>query len=163
MDSRDSLDRTPDSVDLTESPVKHTKTQKQIEKTNEDTSDNDTDEMIIYKTDELKKSTRKNINTLGKRAQDMKVKKSRTAEIYTMNIGRKRILKQRREKTLHNAKDRKLAEEYFLTASKASHKAHRSLKYTQKGRKSDNGLINSDDTNTTMIADNINNSSRQCG
>ena len=26
--SRDSLDRTPDSVDLTESPVKHTKTQK---------------------------------------------------------------------------------------------------------------------------------------
>ena len=28
VDSRDSLDRTPDSVDLTESPVKHTKTQK---------------------------------------------------------------------------------------------------------------------------------------
>ena len=26
VDSRDSLDRTPDSVDLTESPVKHTKT-----------------------------------------------------------------------------------------------------------------------------------------
>ena len=26
VDSRDSLDRTPDSVDLTESPVRHTKT-----------------------------------------------------------------------------------------------------------------------------------------
>ena len=39
---------------MTESPVKHTKTRKQIEKTNEDTSDNDTDEMITYETDELK-------------------------------------------------------------------------------------------------------------
>ena len=56
--------------------------------------------MIIYKTDELKKSNRKNINTLGKMAKDMTVKKSRTAKIYTMNIERKRILKQRREKTL---------------------------------------------------------------
>ena len=48
VDSRDSLDRTPDSIDLTESPEKNTKTQKCIEKTNEDTSDNDTDEMITY-------------------------------------------------------------------------------------------------------------------
>ena len=38
-----------------------------MEKTNEDTSDNDTDDMIIYKTDELKKSNRKNSNTLRKR------------------------------------------------------------------------------------------------
>ena len=157
MDSRDCLDRTPDSVDLTKSPVKHTKTQKQIEKTNEDTSDNDTDDTITYKTDELKKSNRKNINTLRKRAKDMKAKKSRTAKIYTMNIERKRISKQRREKTLQNAKDRKPAEEYFLTASKASCKAHRPLKYTQKGRKSDNGTINCENTNITMIADNINN------
>ena len=74
-----------------------------------------------------------------------------------MNIERKRILKQRREKTLQNAKDRKPAEEYFLTALKASRKAHRALKYTQKGRKSDNGSINSENMNTTMIADNINN------
>ena len=47
VDSRDSLDRTPDSIDLTESPEKYTKTCRQIEKTNEDTSDNDTDETII--------------------------------------------------------------------------------------------------------------------
>ena len=32
MDSRDSLDKTPDSIDLTESPVKHTNTQRQIER-----------------------------------------------------------------------------------------------------------------------------------
>ena len=45
--------------------------------------------MITYETDELKKSNRKNINTASK--------KGRTAKIYTMNIERKRLLKQRRE------------------------------------------------------------------
>ena len=69
VDSRDSLDRTPDSTDLTESPEKNTKTRKPIEKANEDTSDNDTDVMITYKTDELKKSNRKNVNTVKKRAE----------------------------------------------------------------------------------------------
>ena len=55
VDSRDSLDKTPDSIDLTESPVKHTNTQRQIEKINEDTSDNDTDEMIIFDGNKVKK------------------------------------------------------------------------------------------------------------
>ena len=98
--------------------------------------------MIICDADELKKTNRKNINALGKWAKNMKAKKSRTAKTYTMNIERKRILKQRREKTLQNAKDRKLAKEYFLTASKASCKANRASKDTQKGRKNDNGSIN---------------------
>ena len=154
VDSRDSLDRTPDSIDLTESPVK---SQKQIEKINEDTSDNHTDERIIYDADELKKTNRKNIDALGKRAKNMKAKKSRTAKTYTINLERKRILKQRREKTLQNAKDRKLAKEYFLTVSKASRKADRASKDTQKGRKSNNGLINGDNTNTITPVDNINN------
>ena len=48
MDSRDSLDQTPDSIDLTKSPVKHTCTQRYIEKINEDTNDNDTDKMITF-------------------------------------------------------------------------------------------------------------------
>ena len=100
VDSRDSLDRTPDSIDLTESPVKNTRTQKQIEKTNEDISDNDTDDMITYETDELKKTNRKKSNALGKRAKNTEVKKGRNVKIYTMNIERKRILKQRREQTL---------------------------------------------------------------
>ena len=97
MDSRNSLDRTPVSIDLTESPVRHIKTRKQIEITNEDTSDNDTDETITYETDELKKSNRKNINTAKK--------KGRTAKIYTMNIERKRLLKQRRDHSMQKARD----------------------------------------------------------
>ena len=45
-----------------------------------------------------------------------------------MNIERKRLLKQRREKTLQNAKGNRPAEEYFLTALKASHKTYKALK-----------------------------------
>ena len=105
--------------------------------------------MITYETDELKQSNRTNTNTASK--------KGRTAKIYTMNIERKRLLKQRREKTLQNAKGKRLAEEYFLTALKASHKIHRALKNTQKRKKNDNGSINDENTNIAMIADNINN------
>ena len=85
--------------------------------TNEDTSDNDTDGTITYETDELKKSNRKNTNTAKK--------KGRTAKIYSMNTERKRLLKQRRERTLFNAKGKGPAEEYFLTALKASHKTYK--------------------------------------
>ena len=45
--------------------------------------------------------------------------------------------------------------EYFLTASKDSCKADRASKDTQSGRKCNNGLINSDDTNTITPLDNI--------
>ena len=108
-------------------------------------------------TDKLKNTKRKESNAFGKRAKNIEVKKGRTAKVYTMNIERKKLLKQRREKTLLNAKGRKLAEEYFLTALKASQKTHRALKNTQKRKKSDNGSINDENTNITMIADNINN------
>ena len=55
----------------------------------------------------------------------LKTKKGRTTKMYTINIERKKLLKQRREKALQNAKDRKLAKENFLTALKAVHDAFR--------------------------------------
>ena len=74
-----------------------------------------------------------------------------------MNIERKRLLKQRRENTLQNAKGKRPAEEDFLTALKASHKTYKALKNTQKRKKNDNGSINDENTNIVTIADNINN------
>ena len=62
MDSRDSLDQTPDSIDLTKTPVKHRNTQRQMGKINEDTSDEDTDEMIDFDNDKAKKTYGKDIN-----------------------------------------------------------------------------------------------------
>ena len=97
MDSRDSLDQTPDSIDLTKFPVKHTNTQRYIEKINENTSDDDTDEMITSDDDKVKKTCRKDTNALRKRAKTIKTKKGRTTKMYTINIERKKLLKQRRE------------------------------------------------------------------
>ena len=74
-----------------------------------------------------------------------------------MNIERKRLLKQRRDNTLQNAKGKRPAEEYFLTALKASRKTYKHLKNTQKRKKNDNGSINDENMNITMIANNINN------
>ena len=54
MDSRDSLDQTPDSIDLTESPVKNINTQRDVEKINEDTSDDDIDEMTGFNKDKAR-------------------------------------------------------------------------------------------------------------
>ena len=47
-----------------------------------------------------------------------------------MNIERKGLLKQRRENTLQKAKGKRPAEEYFLTALKASNKTYKGLKNT---------------------------------
>ena len=57
---------------------------------------------------ELKRSNRKNVNTAKK--------KGRMAKVYTMNIERKRLLNQRRERTLQNTRGKTPVEEYFFTA-----------------------------------------------
>ena len=89
MDSRDSLDQTLDSIDLTESPIKHTNTHRHVEKINEDTSDDDTDEMIDFDTDKMKKTYKKDTNERRKRAKIMKIKKGRTMKIYAINVERR--------------------------------------------------------------------------
>ena len=77
--------------------------------------------------------------------------------MYTINIERKRLLKQRREKALQNTKDRKLAKENFLTALKAGHKADRASNDTQSSAHSNDELINGANTDTIIWVDNIDN------
>ena len=79
------------------------------------------------------------------------------AKIYTMNIERKRLLKQRGEKTLQNTRAKIPAEEYFLTALKASHKHYKATNNSYKRKKDDNGLNNDNNTNIAMTIHNINN------
>ena len=54
MDSRDSLNWTSDSIDLTISPVKYRNVQRDREKINEDTNDNDTDEIVKFNKDKAR-------------------------------------------------------------------------------------------------------------
>ena len=74
-----------------------------------------------------------------------------------MNIERKRLLKQRREKTLQNTRGKIPAEKYFLTALKASHKHYKASNNSYKSKKDDNGLNNDDNTNIAMTIHDINN------
>ena len=91
-DSRNSLSLTPDSVDLTKSPDKYRNEFKDNETDDTDISDNDTE-----KTDE---------DTDDDRYDTVKFNKSRTPKVYKANIEKKKLLKERREKTIQNAKDR---------------------------------------------------------
>ena len=73
-----------------------------------------------------------------------------------MNIERKKLLKQRRERTLQNTIGKTPAEEYFLTALKASCKHYKASKNSHKRKKDNNGSINDDNTNITMTLYDIN-------
>ena len=77
--------------------------------------------------------------------------------MYTINIERKKLLKQRREKALQNAKDRKLVKENFLAALKADCKADRASNDTQSSAHSNDELINGATTDTIIHVDNIDN------
>ena len=93
VDSRDSLNQTPDSIDLTESPVKYKNTQRDTEKSNEDTSDNDIDEMIEFNTDKARKIYGKDIKKQRKNIKIVKSNKGRTTRVNVINTERKRLLK----------------------------------------------------------------------
>ena len=74
-----------------------------------------------------------------------------------MNIKRKRLLKQRREKTLQNTRGKILAEEYFLTTLKESCKCYKASKNSYKRKKDNNGSNNDDNTNIAATIYDINN------
>ena len=156
MDSRDNLDQTLDSIDLTESPVKHTNTQRYMEKINEDTSDHDTDEMIDFDNDKVKKTYRKDTNDHRKRAKIVKTKKGRTTKIYAINI-EKRLLKQRREKALQNAKDRKVAKGNPLAALKADRRGNKASNDSQSSTNTNDELIDGSNTDTIISVGNTDN------
>ena len=66
-------------------------------------------------------------------------------------------MKQRREKALQNAKDRKLAKKYFLAALKADCKADRASNDTQSSVNMNDELINGSNADTVIGVDNIDN------
>ena len=59
-------------------------------------------------TNEQRNMEKTDENISGDTYQTVKSNKGRTTKVYVINTERKRILKQRREKALQNAKDRKI-------------------------------------------------------
>ena len=128
-----------------------------MEKINKDTSDYDTDEMIEFNNDKVKKTYRKDTNECRKRAKIVKTKKGRTTKIYAINIERKKLLKQRREKALQNAKDRKLVKGNLLAALKADCRANRASNDSQISPNMNDELIDGSNTDTIIGVGNTDN------
>ena len=157
MDSRDSVNQTPDSIDLTVSPVKYRNAQRDTEKTNEDKNDNDIDKMVKFNKDKARKvygkdtneqrdmkKTDENIN--DDIYQTVKSNKGRTTKVYEINTERKKILKERREKALQNTKDRKAEKVNTQAALQASTRASKASKDTQDIKMTDNAATGKDST-----------------
>ena len=109
IDSRDSLNWTPDSVDLTVSPEKYRNEQTDKVKTNEDTNYNDTDEIVKFNKNKTTKVYRKDGNeqrdtemtdedTNDDTYETVKFTKGKATKVYEINIEKKKLLKERREK-----------------------------------------------------------------
>ena len=114
--------------------------------------------MIDFSKDKARIIYRKDISEQRKKAKIVKSKRSRTTKIYAINIERKRFLKQRQEKVLWNAKDRKLAKANPLVSLQASVRANRASNDTQSITNTDDAVIGDDNTdNVATDADNKDN------
>ena len=87
----------------------------------------------------------------------LKTKKGRTTKMNTINIERKKLLEQRREKALQNAKIRKLVKENFLAALRADHKADRASNHIQDTANTNDEMINGSDTDIIISVENTDN------
>ena len=117
IDSRGSLNGTLDNVDLTTSPEKHRNEQTDRVKTNEDTNDNYTDNIVKFNKDKARKGNAKDRNeqrdtekadedTNDDIYESVKFNKGKATKEYEINTEKEKILKERREKALQNAKNR---------------------------------------------------------
>ena len=107
--------------------------------------------MIHFNKDKARTIYRKNINDQRNRAKIVESKKGRTTKTYAINIERKRLLKQRREKVLQDAKDRNLAKANSLIAFQGSIRANRASNDTQSITNTDDAVIGTRNTDNAAI------------
>ena len=157
VDSRDSLNHTPDSIDLTISPVKYKNVQRDTEKSNEDTNDNDIDELVKFNKDKARKVYGKNRNEqrdIEKTDEDInedthetvKFNKGRATKVHEIDTEKKKILKERREKALQNAKDRKAEKVNAQAALQAHTRATKASRDNPDIKMIDDATTNEDNT-----------------
>ena len=102
--------------------------------------------MIKFKKDKARKIYRKDTIEQRNMVNIVKSIKGRTTKVYVINTERKTILKQRREKALQNAKDRKIGQVNAQTALQASTRATKALKDTQDIEMTNNATTSEDST-----------------
>ena len=149
LDSRDSLNQTLDSVDLTVSPEKH-----RNEQIDRDTNDNNTDKIVKFNKNKAGKvygedrneqadTEKTDEDTNDDIYESVKFNKGKATKVYEINIEEKKILKERREKALQNAKNRdteKVNAQAHTRASKAS-KDNQDIKMTDDAASTEDILL----------------------
>ena len=102
--------------------------------------------MIKFNKDKARKIYGKDTNEERNMVKIVKSNKGRTTKVYVINTERKRILKQRREKALQNAKDRKIGKVNTQIALQASTRATKASKDTQDINMTNNATTGEDST-----------------
>ena len=157
VDSGDSLNQTPDSVDLTVSSEKYRNEQTDREKTNENTNDNDTDEIVKFNKDkaikvygkdrnEQRDTEKTDENTNDDTYERVIFNKGKAIKVHEINIEKKKILKERREKALQNAKDRDAEKVNAQAALQANIRASKASKGNQDIKMTDDATTHEDST-----------------
>ena len=102
--------------------------------------------MIKFNKDKARKIYRKDTNEQRNMEKTVKFNKGKTTKVYAINTERKRILKQRREKALQNAKDRKIGKVNTQTTLQAITRATKVSKDTQDIKMTNNVSTGEDST-----------------
>ena len=104
--------------------------------------------MIEFNKNKARKIYGKDTNEQRKMIKIVKSNKGRTTRVHAINTERKRLLKQRREKALQNAKDRKIGKVNAQIALQASTRANKASKDTQDIEMTDNAATGKDSTDS---------------
>ena len=127
------------------------------EKINENTNDNDTDEIVKFNKDNARKVYGKDRNEQGdteKTDEDtnddtyktVRFNKGRATKVHEINIEKKKILKERREKALQNEKDRNAEKANTQAALQAHTRASKASKDNQDIKFIDDATTGKDST-----------------
>ena len=107
--------------------------------------------MIEFNKAKARKIYRKDMYEQRNVVKLVKSNKGRTTKVHVINTERKRILRQRREKVLQNAKDRKIGKVNAQIALQASTRATKASKDTQDIKMADNDTTGKDSTVTWQL------------
>ena len=116
------------------------------------TGDTDIDKMIEFNKNKARKVSGKDTNEQRKMIKIVKSNEGRTTAVYAINTERKRLLKQRREKALQNAKDRKIGKVNAQIILQASTRANNTSKDTKDIEMTDNAATGENSTDNAVQA-----------
>ena len=148
---------------MTVSPEKYRKEIVDRENNDTDTNDNDTDEILEFNKDKATKVYGKDRNEQIDREKDdkdindddtyetVKCNKGKANKVYEINVEKKKLLKERRENALQNAKDREAEKANAQAALQVCTRASKASKVNQDIKMTNNAITHKDSTDVVHL------------